>query len=158
MNSSRSYWNSLMCVLLLFVGCSGARESIDRAEIEKHFSEAFGGELPSEAAELRCRIVTVGDSMNRWFSFRCGDAAFRGVLGNRFTKATRKDLDDPQIPELTNPNAPQWWPKAPRMSIDELYYFNRPYKDGQVPAESSYGYLWRDDATGIVYGNYCSWR
>jgi len=123
--------------------------------LESEFRQEFGFLPSTNVVGLRCKIVRVGDTLSKWFSFSYDAATLQRLTNHNFFAATPEDLrrwgearwSQDYVFEK-NPNAPPWWVK-PRHPESVPVFF----KEHQVNApRSGYVYFWIDSPSSRVYG------
>ncbi len=148
-----------LCGFLLS-GCAGSSEPTTRGELEREFQAEFGFKPPKEVAELRCRIVWVGDTWTKWMLFTLDEGAMQRIIGNGFTLADPASLARPWeklwtqdlTREKPNPNEPVWW-RVPGAKQVRVYH-----KEGHPRDYSGYRYMWVDGERKVVYAECAAWH
>lgn len=162
--STRFLLGWMMSLVAILAGCARHFEPIDAADLDKAFVDDFGFHPAPGVTELRCRIVSIGDTSARWFFFKCDESTFKKIVAGGFIEADSSILDtpwkNPKVPDVMekNPNAPKWWPESPRKNMKRFYYIDKPANEGGLPRESAFAYLWTDEASKTVYARFSSWH
>ena len=145
---------SRVLIVLFLSGC-GAREPKSRVELESEFRQEFGFLPSTNVVELRCKIVLVGDTLSKWFLFRCDAATLQTLTNQNFMAATREDLRrwgeaswSQDYVNEKNPNAPPWWHKPQQPENAPVFF--REHHDRVSPG--GYVYFWLDAPNSRVYG------
>jgi hypothetical protein len=141
------------CGLLLLGGCVGSYDPTSREDLESDFRSEFGIPAPPQIADIKCRIVRVGDSWAKWMLFSLDETTLRSIITNGgFKQASSIELDGPSqefwSKDLTreNPNSPKWW-RMPGTNRARIYYRQPNRKDFHV----SWMSFWVDDNARVVY-------
>ena len=158
MRVARQFLFSVLCVGMLLVGCS--REPTGRGELDQEFQAEYGFPPPSGVAELRCRVVRVGDTWSKWMLFTYDQATVERIVSVGFTNAMAEDLKRPWealwSQDLTasqqNPNAPKWF-RLPGDRPARIYY-----KLGHPNDVAGYSYIWIDDTNKTVFAKSAAWH
>jgi len=148
---------------MLCAGCGGVWEPDSISALGKQFQSAFGIQPPADVSEMKCRIVNVGDSSSRWFSFKCSKATFDRLVNQGFDVVERKILDAPWTgskgpidliePYQRNVNAPTWWPEVRNVQFEQFFYSLNKRK-----GENGYFFLVLDKTNNKVYAHSSVWR
>jgi len=149
----------IVLILLLYGGCSESREPKDRVQLEVEFKNQFGFAPSSSVQDLHCKVIRVGDTQVRWFSFVYESNTFQKITNQNFRVGELEDLRTPwkarwsQDLVTENTNAPSWWPRSPRAVGTAVFY-----KEGQdTNFVASYIYLWTDWTKRRVYASSAGW-
>lgn len=118
----RSLLLALRCLILAFAaslaGCSGTKD-LTTAEDLTHCYEHHFGLLPADVADLKARVVVIGDWGGDWLGFMAPAALVDQIIARGFIVSKREEF----LEESGGPNAPPWWtPEADGMI---RYYIHR---------------------------------
>jgi hypothetical protein len=145
---------------IVFAGCAGSSEPTSRKKLVREFQAEFGFPPSNQITELRCKIVWVGDTWNKWMLFTLDEATVQAIIGAGFVLADSASLERPWeklwtqdlTREAPNPNAPKWW-QIPGAKKVRVYY-----REGHPKDLAGYKYLWIDGDTKTVYAKSSAWH
>jgi hypothetical protein len=149
---------SPLCVAMLLVGCS--HEPTSRSDLEGEFQAEYGFPPTSNVTEIRCKIVTVGDTWSKWMLFTYDEATVKRITSAGFSNATAEGIKNPSRAIWSqdfeaanpNPNAPEWF-RLPGDRTVRIYY-----KLGHPKDYAGYRYIWIDDTNKTVYAKNAAWH
>jgi hypothetical protein len=150
-------------VLVSLLGCGGKWDPSSAADRAGEFQNGFGLPPPDDLKALTCRVVNVGDTSSRWFSFECSTATFEKLVGSNFDMIERSKLDSVGVgltgplnlidPYKRNINAPEWWPDLRQIQFERLYY-----RMQKIDSSNGYLFIFADKLSGKVFASSAAWR
>lgn len=146
-----------LCLLLAATSVGCTHQPKTKAEMEGEFTAEFGFAPPDMVESYRCSVVSVGDSLATWFSFRCPEDVFDNIHAKGYQSMHASDPMNP-VPvwhsdvEFGDKNAPSWWPGV---SKSETIFWKEWHSEDQA---GHFIYFWRDAGSGMIYSKCGDWR
>ena len=75
-----------MVILLACLGCKPTKDSFSASELQQEFKLQFGFPPGEDVADIKCKIVTVGDTVTQWMIFRADPETIRKIATPNFRK------------------------------------------------------------------------
>lgn len=155
---------SFICTAIFLNGCAGSSEPTQRAELENGFSDEFGFKPDTNIAEIKCKVVQVGDTWSRWMRFTYDSNTVVKIIANGFKPVTDELLKDnvhslwEAAIDKPSPNAPAWW-KKPTQVVGVTYFKENPFRENS-PSNSmpSFCFFWIDKSQGEIYSESHIWQ
>ena len=146
---------SVPSLLLAFSSCT--HQPTTPKEMAGEFEAEFGFLPPPDVSEYKCSVVSMGDTLGTWFSFRCPEAVFEKIHAEGFQSTHAGDNLNPDPVwhmdlELGDKNAPKWWPGISR---SETIFWKEWHSKDQF---GHFIYCWRDAGSGRVWSKCGDWR